>query len=341
VEPREHLVIGVDIGGTKVAGGLLRVRLPRLGLGLGRAVEEPSVLASLTAATNTMTPEACLESVAAVVERLALEASGVEAIGVGAASMVNVAQGRIVDSVNLPLADVPIRDTLQQRFGVPVAVDNDATAAAIGEWAFGAGAGTRDMLMLTLGTGVGGGIIARGRPYRGYSGAAAELGHIIVDVDGLPCPANCPGRGCLEAYASGTAMGIAAVATAEERPLTALGRALAAGEAVDSRLLTRLALDGDPVAVELITRAGEYLGAGLVTLVNVFNPERIVIGGGAAAAGDLLLAPARRVVARRALRPARDEVTVVPAALGKDSGMIGAASLALMELFPDGSAPLS
>ena len=174
-----------------------------------------------------------------------------------------------------------------------------------------------------------------GRPYHGFSGAAAELGHIIVDVNGPPCPANCPNHGCLEAYASGTAMRIAAEAEAQAKPLSALGRALSAGQTVDSRLLTRLALDGDPGARDLITRAGEYLGAGLVTLVNALNPERIVIGGGAAAAGELLLAPARRVLAARALRPARDEVSVVPAALGPDAGMIGAAALALTELFSD------
>jgi glucokinase len=338
VKSSEHTVIGVDVGGTKVAAGLMRARLPVLGS--GAAVPEPAMLAHVVAATNTATPDDCLEGIASAIARLASDA-GVEGIGVGTASMVNVDQGRIVDSVNLPLADVPLRDILQERFGVPAAIDNDATVAAIGEWAFGAGAGTQDMLMLTLGTGVGGGIIARGRPYRGYSGAAAELGHIIIDINGLPCPANCPGRGCLEAYASGTAMGAAAIAAAQERPLTALGRAFAAGEVVDSRLLTRLALDGDPLARELITRAGEYLGGGLVTLVNAFNPERIVIGGGAAAAGELLLDPARRVLARRALRPARDEVSVVLAALGPNASMIGAASLALMELFPDASAPLS
>jgi glucokinase len=330
----------VDVGGTKVAAAVVRARLPRAAAGDSPA-PAPSVLASVTAVTDASSPEACLEGIALVIERLLSTADGAEGIGLGTASTVNVAQGRIVDSVNLPLADVPIRDVLQKRFALPVAVDNDATVAAIGEWAFGAGVGTTEMLMLTLGTGVGGGIIACGRPYRGFSGSAAELGHIIVDVNGPPCPANCPNHGCLEAYVSGTAMGVAAVAEAQRRPLSGLGKALVAGEIVDSMLLTRLARDGDPGAVDLMTRTGEYLGAGLVTLVNAFNPERIVIGGGAAAAGELLLAPARRVLARRALRPARDEVSVVPAALGPDAGVIGAAALALMELFADGAAPLS
>ena len=251
--------------------------------------------------------------------------------------MVDFAGGRVVESVNLPLTDVPLRDHLERRFGVPVVIDNDATAACIGEHVYGAGVGTRDMLMLTLGTGVGGGIISGGRPLRGASGAAAEIGHIIIDVNGPKCPANCPNHGCLEAYVAGPAMGAAARVAAELEPDSALGRALAAGRTVDSRLLTRLAQDGDAGAIAVLERAGEYLGAGLVTLSNIFDPELIVIGGGAAAAGELLFAPARRVLAARALPPARDRVRVVPAALGPDAGFIGAAALALTELFADDS----
>ena len=332
-------MIGVDVGGTKVAAALIRARLPAPGL--TGPPPAPVILDRVTAPSRTATAEESLEGIVAVIERLVPGAGGLDGIGIGAPSTVDFAAGRLVATVHLPLADVPLRDLMSGRFGVPVAVDNDATAAAIGEWAFGAGVGTRDMLMLTLGTGVGGGIIAGGRPYRGSSGAAAELGHIIVDVDGPPCPGDCPSNGCLEAFVSGTAMGRAAAEQARRRPQSSLGRALAAGETVDSRLLTRLGLAGDPDAVELLTRTGELLGAGLVTLVNAFNPERILIGGGAAAAGELLFAPARRVVARRALRPGRDEVRILPAALGMDAGVIGAAALALMELFPDAPGPLS
>jgi glucokinase len=254
--------------------------------------------------------------------------------------MVDFAGGRVVESVNLPLTDVPLRDLLTERFAVPVALDNDATAATVGEHVFGAGRGARDMVMLTLGTGVGGGIIADGRPYRGRSGAAAELGHMLVDVDGPACPADCPGRGCLEAYVSGTAMGAAALAEARAHPDSALGRALAGGETVDSRLLTSLALAGDARAVAVLERVGELLGAGLTTIVNVFNPELVVIGGGAAAAGELLFTPARRVLSRRALAPNRDQVRVVAASFGADAGVVGAAALALTEAFPqDAAAP--
>jgi glucokinase len=179
-----------------------------------------------------------------------------------------------------------------------------------------------------------GGIFSGVRPLRGSSGAAGELGHIIVEFDGRKCPANCPNWGCLEAYAAGPAMGAAARAAAELEPDSALGRALAAGHMMDGRLLTKLALEGDAGSVAVLERIGEYLGAGLVTLSNIFDPELFVVGGGAAAAGDLLLEPARRVLAARALPPARDRVRVAPAALGPDAGFVGAAALALTELFP-------
>ncbi len=331
----ERTVIGVDIGGTKIAGALLRGRTPKLVSGMPVARETPEVLDRFTVPTEVGSTQACLDGIVACIADLDHGSGLVEGIGVGVASKVDFAAGHVVESVNLPLVDVPLRDVLQQRFGVPVVIDNDASAAAIGEHAFGAGAGAREMLMLTLGTGVGGGIICGGRPYRGCSGAAAELGHIIIDLNGPKCPANCPNHGCLEAYVAGPAMSAAAAAAAAAEPASALGRARAAGEQVDSRLLARLGLEGDAGAVAVLARLGEYLGAGLVTLVNIFNPEVIVIGGGAAAAGERLLAPARGVLQARGSRPARDQVRVVPATLGPDAGFIGAAALALTELFAD------
>jgi glucokinase len=331
MEP-EHTIIGVDIGGTKVAAALLRGRLPEPGARTLAEVETPAVLERFTAPTDGSSATACLRGIRECLARLVASAGRVDAIGVGVASCVDYDAGRVVHSVNLPLGDVPLRDELERAFGVPVALDNDATAATVGEHAYGAGVGTREMLMLTLGTGVGGGIICGGHPYRGASGAAAELGHVMLDMDGLECPADCPNRGCLEAYVAGPAMGVAARAAAEAEPASGLGRALAAGDPVDGPLLSRLALAGDPVAVAVLARTGALLGAGLTTLVNIFNPELIVIGGGAAQAGELLFGPARRVIAERALPPARDQVRVVAAALGPDAGLIGAAALALAAL---------
>jgi glucokinase len=331
----QRIFVGVDMGGTKIAAALLQERLPKASEAdpAGASLRAPVVLDRVTVLTDQSSAEACLrgllECIGGLLDGAAVTIAGV---GIGVASTVDFAGGRVVASVNLPLNDVPLRDVVQQRFGVPVAVDNDATVAAIGEHAFGAGAGTRDMLMLTLGTGVGGGIICDGRPYRGHSGAAGELGHIVVEIDGLKCPANCPNYGCLEAYVAGPALSAAALAEARAKPHSALGRALAAGQAVDSRLLGRLAAEGDAEARALLARRGEYLGAAFTTLVNIFNPELIVVGGGVAAVGEPLLGPARRVLAERALQPGRGQVRVVPSAFGPDAGFFGAAALAMTEL---------
>ena len=180
----ERTVIGVDIGGTKTAAALLRGQLPQAVSGTPAARETPEILDRFTVLTDASSLRACLDGIVACIADLEHGSGRVEGIGVGVASLVDFAAGHVVESVNLPLIDVPLRDLLQRRFGVPVVIDNDANAAAMGEHAFGAGAGAREMLMLTLGTGVGGGIICGGRPYRGFSGAAAELGHIIIDVNG-------------------------------------------------------------------------------------------------------------------------------------------------------------
>jgi glucokinase len=336
VPDREHTLVAVDVGGTKIAAALVAVAPPPR---FARPPEHapstpptpPRVLRRVQTATPLDSPAACLDGILEAVEAV-LEGSLAEGIGVGTPSMVDFARGRIVESVNVPLADVPLRALLEERFGLPCAIDNDATSAALGEHVFGAGYGVEDVLMLTLGTGVGGGIIAGGRPYRGHSGAAAELGHVVIAEDGRPCPGrSCSSRGCLEAYVSGTAMGVVALEAAMARPDGAFGRALAAGEPVDGRLLTSLALAGDDEALTLLAQAGTHLGVGITSLVNAFNPRLVVIGGAAAAAGELLFAPARAVLAARGLRPQRDEARIVAARFGVDAGVVGAAALALVE----------
>lgn len=327
---REHTLAAVDVGGTKIAAALVVASLPD---DSAERPEPPRRLRHTVVPTVVDSPEACLEAIVDAVAGI-VEDAGVEALGIGMPSRIDFARGRLVESVHLPLAGVPLRGLLERRFGVPCVVDNDATAACMGEHVYGAGRGARDMLMLTLGTGIGGGIIAGGRVYRGHSGAAAELGHVVIDEHGPPCPGRCPNRGCLEAYASGRAMDAAAQEAARARPDGAFGRALAAGEPVDGALLSRLALEGDAEARALLQGIGARLGVGLTSLVNVFNPEVVVVGGAAAAAGELLLAPARAVLAARGLRPQRDEVRIVAARFGPDAGIVGAAALALTELFP-------
>ncbi|MBA3366682.1 MAG: ROK family protein, partial [Actinobacteria bacterium] len=233
-------------------------------------------------------------------------AQGVVAVGLGIPSRIDHPSGRAVGSVNIPLADLDLRTRMEERFGLIVGLENDANAAALAEWALGAGRGSRDMVMLTLGTGVGGGVVVDGRLYRGW----AEFGHIVILHDGPPCQGSCTGRGHLETLASGTA--------AEKAAVAAFGPEATAEE------LVRRASEGEELAADLLAEIGGYLGSGIASLVNIFNPQLVVLGGGFAAAGDLVFDAAREVVAREALQPAGELVRLVPARLGSKAGVIGA-----------------
>jgi glucokinase len=252
----------------------------------------------------------------------------VAAVGFGIPALIDQRTATAVFSVHLPLANLAFADLMAERLELPVFVDNDANAAALAEHRGGAARGHRHVLMLTIGTGVGGGLILDGRPYRGSDGAAAELGHVVIDMDGPRCQGNCPGRGCVEALVSGPALAREAARVARERPDSGLGRARAEGVEIAGPLVTELAHDGDPAAIEAIRVIGHRLGIALTSYVHIFNPEVIVIGGGVIGAGELLLEPAREVVAARALPPARDTVKIVAARFGVESGMIGAAVVA-------------
>jgi len=233
-------------------------------------------------------------------------------------------------TVNLDLADVPIRDLMHERLGLPVTLDNDANAAILAEHRFGAARGAQNAVMLTIGTGIGGGLLIGGEVYRGSSGAGAELGHVVIEADGPPCQGNCPNRGCVEALASGTAIAREGIAAAQAAPDSILGRAVADGVTLDGKEVTDAALAGDPTAVAVLEKVGRRLGVALSSFANVFEPDIIVIGGGAIRAGGLLLDPARDEMATRALSP-MDRTPVVAAELGPDAGMIGAATMALLD----------
>jgi glucokinase len=211
-------------------------------------------------------------------------------------------------------------------------VDNDANAALLAEARFGAARGVSHAVLVALGTGIGSGLLLDGRIYRGARGLGAEIGHMVVDLHGPDCQGSCPGRGCLEVMASGSTIGREGRAAAAAAPDSALGRRVAADQEITGGIVTELAHAGDAAAVSVLTQIGRRLGYGLVGVVNVFNPELVVIGGGALAAGELLLGPAREVVAERALPPVREMVSIVPAEFGDESGMLGAALLALDSL---------
>jgi glucokinase len=291
----DPLVIGVDLGGTKIAAGLVD--------GDGGVRERRERM------TPTESQEALLEALEEAVAELL--GADVAAVGIGVPSIIDRTTGRALGSVNIPLDDVDLDDRLRARFGLPVAIENDANAAAFAEWRFGAGQGASSMVMLTLGTGVGGGVVVGGQLLRGL----AEFGHIVIEHDGRPCQGTCTGRGHLEAYVSGTAA-------------TAAARA-AFGPAADAYRLVRLANEGDAQAIGVLREIGERLGSGIGTLVNVFDPELVVVGGGFAAAGDLILEPARAILRREAVGPAKERVQVVRAKLGTAAGIVGAALVGL------------
>lgn len=308
-------VIGVDLGGTKLLAGAVDADL------------DVHHRAYRLAPASDLS--AVLDAVASIVEEARAAAGEVRAVGIGIPSLFDHERGIAVSTVHLPIRDVAFRDLMAERVALPVFVDNDANVAMLAEHRFGAARGHRHALLLTLGTGIGGGIVVDGKLVRGALGSAGELGHMVIDQDGPQCQGNCPNRGCLEAFASGTAMGRDALQAAHEYPESGLGRAAREGRAVTGALVTELAHDGDPTAVAVVRRAGEYLGIGIASLVNIFNPSIVVVGGGVIAAGDLLLKPAREVLAQRALSPSKETARIVPARFGAESGMLGAAVLAL------------
>jgi glucokinase len=307
----------VDLGGTKMLVGVIdgereesyRAIAPSLGLGQDELIA--TLQRELEAAVDAR-PE-------------------VAAVGLGIPCTIDRERGAAVSAVNLELADVPIRDLMSERLGLPVAVDNDVNAAILAEHRFGAARGADNVVMLTIGTGIGGGLVLGGEVYRGATGAGAELGHVVIEANGPRCQGNCPNRGCVEALASGTAIAREGLAAAQAAPDSVLGRALADGAMLDGREVTDAALDGDTAAIGVLEKAGRHLGVALSSFANIFDPDVIVIGGGALRAGGLLLDPARRELADRALPP-MNRVPVAAAELGPDAGMVGAATMALLEL---------
>jgi glucokinase len=288
-------VIGVDLGGTKILAGVV-ARDGRV----ERRREHP------TPVTSQDDLLAGLE--AAVEEQLD---DDVVALGFGLPSPIDQRTGRAMQAVNIPLdATVDFRDHMAKRFGLPVGIENDGNSAAYAEFHFGAARDADTMVMLTLGTGCGGGAVIDGELYRGW----AEFGHMVVVYDGLPCQGTCTGRGHLEPYVTG----VAATKLAQE----------VFGPAVDAHRLVRLANEGEPRAVEILDGIGRHLGAGIGTLVNIFNPELVVIGGGFGAAGDFILDPAREIVAREGLAGAGKRVRIVRAELGTAAGLFGAGLVA-------------
>jgi glucokinase len=308
--------IGVDLGGTKMLVGVLSGTEP---------------LYEQREASTGQTEDELVELLVREVTEARDARPDAVGVGLGIPATIDHDDGIAVSAVNLPLSEVPIRDIVSEAVGLPVFVDNDANVAAYAEYLYGAAQGKPHTVMLTVGTGIGGGLVLNGEIYRGSTGAGAELGHIVIQADGPPCQGNCPNHGCVEALASGTALGREGRAAAESSPDSVLGQALAEGREVDGHLVTDVALAGDEIAIGVFDLIGSRLGVACASLANIFQPNAIVVGGGVIAAGDLLLEPARREVRQRALNP-MNKTPILEATLGNDAGMIGAAAMARNEL---------
>lgn len=307
-------VIGVDLGGTKLLAGAVDD-----GLQVHHRAHRTS---------RGQNASEVLDIVADAVQETRDAYDGeISAVGFGIPSLIDRQRGVAASTVHLPLEDVPFRDLMSERLGLPVALDNDANAALVAEHRFGAARGADNAVLLTLGTGVGSAIVVDRKLVRGASGAGGEIGHMVIDLDGPLC--SCTNRGCLETLASGTAIAERGLICAEKYPESELGRALSAGREITGALVVELAHDGDEPSREVVALTGSHLGVGIANVINIFNPEVIVIGGGVIAAGELLLESARKAAYERALAPSKDVAKIVPTRFGAEAGMLGAAVLAL------------
>jgi glucokinase len=311
-------VVGIDLGGTKVAAAALGSD------GLGESCVQPTALSDSAA---------LIDQLVGLVGELG---EGFDAVGIGVPSVVEFASGRVVSSVNIPLQDVPLRHVLGERLGIPVFVDNDATVAALAEaHDENMKPVARNLVMLTIGTGVGGGIVLGGRIYRGATGGAGELGHTLVAVDvadGVPPPTHFAQPGSLERAASGHALDLMTEACAAAHPDSTLAHVLASSGQVTGVDAVEAAREGDVTAQRAIQRWGEHVGIGVANAINTFDPEEVVIGGGAAQAGEMLLEPARATAKGYVLPGLGSATTIRLARHGIRAGVLGAALLALHEL---------
>jgi glucokinase len=301
---------GVDVGGTKIAAGVVSPE--------GKLLNE----------VRYPTANARERLLSTIAEAITEVKRGYKVGGVCLAvpGFILARENKVLSAANLEAIEgIPLTGELGDRTGLQVTVENDANAAAWGEFRFGVGKDVDDLVFVTLGTGVGGGVISHGVLLRGARGTGGELGHITVQPVGPRC--GCGNRGCLEALASGTAIARHAREVAEERPDSALGRLAMERTPLGEDVLD-LAREGDEAALEVLREAGIWLGIGLATFVNIFDPEVIAIGGGVSEAGDLVLEPARRELRLRSHSPSRDLVEIRKATLGVNSGMLGAAALA-------------
>jgi len=313
---RRRSVLAVDLGGTKIITAAV--------LSTGEIISRKY---SLTLADEGPRPiiNRLSSAVAETMAQAKLKMSDIAGIGIAAAGIIDTKEGIVTTSPNLPgWRDVPLRDIIAERLGLTTYLINDASAAALGEHRFGAGRGVDNLIYLTVSTGIGGGIIIDGELYLGADGCAGEIGHMIIETHGPQC--NCGKFGCLEALASGSAMTKESVRRLNQGEKSSIIRLVDGRlEGITAETVSLAARKGDSLACDIVARAATYLGIGLANLVNIFNPELIVIGGGVSKMGNMLLAPARKAIREIAFKLPARTARIVRARLGSNAGIIGAA----------------
>ncbi|HKS07125.1 MAG TPA: ROK family glucokinase, partial [Gemmatimonadaceae bacterium] len=320
--PHPLFVVGIDLGGTKVAAGAVATdgstQFP-LRNELTRAEEGADAVSDRIARmVNEVIDDACKTSGATRKDFLG--------VGVGAPGPLDRKRGVVVVAPNLKWTDYPLAPKIAERVSLPVILDNDANCATLGEWWLGAGRGTRNMVGLTIGTGIGGGLILDGQLYHGASDVAGEIGHTTIETQGRHCA--CGNYGCLEAYASGPAIAERAREALVHDGASSLHKRVDGDLAkLTAQTVYEAADAGDPLALEVVRDTARFLGAGVANLLNVFNPEIVVLAGGVTAAGDNLFGPLRTEVKRRAFRPAWNATQIVPGELGSNAGVVGAVAM--------------
>ncbi len=319
IEKHALPVLAVDLGGTKITAALISDK--------GQVVAKEYCLTLANEGPQSVV-ERMLSSTDRVLSQKNMDVSQLDSISIAAAGAINFTEGVITSSPNLPgWYDIPLREIVQKKYQINTFLINDASAAALGEHHLGAGKGVNNLVYLTVSTGIGGGIIINGALYLGRCGCAGEIGHMTIDVNGIRC--NCGNIGCLETLASGTAIAREAkrrIRLGEKSSLTEIVKGNI--DNITAEKVGAAAQGGDSLALEVISTAATYLGVGMVNLVNIFNPEMLIVGGGVAKLGDLLLNPARRVVRERAFQLSAQAVRIVPAQMGEHSGLLGSAIFA-------------
>lgn len=310
-------IIGVDLGGTKISCALADLT--------GNIIETQVV------ATNANEGEiAVLNRMINVIDKVMLNTNttkeDIKAIGIGAPGPLDAKRGIIIEPANLPFTNFDLVTPIKEKFNIPVYLDNDANAAAIGEFMFGAGKGTENMIYITVSTGIGGGAILNGKIYRGRTTNALEVGHTTVEpFSSARC--NCGNLGCLEALSSGTAI----AKRAKDAVLSNIDTTLKMYEIITSYEVFKEAANGDKVAISIRDNALKYLGVGVTNIINTFDPDKVVIGGGVSKAGEIVFDKIKEVVAERGLKTITEGCEIVPAELGTDAGVIGAVALAILQ----------